>query len=73
MTPEAVVRSCSVEKVFLEISQHSQGSTCARVSFLIKLHASGLSQYLLATNNFSLSITVKLEHLSAIKIRNSFS
>ena len=28
---------CSVKKVFLEISQNSQESTCARVSFLIKL------------------------------------
>ena len=30
-------RSCSVKKVFLEISQNSQKSTWARVSFLIKL------------------------------------
>ena len=29
---------CSVKKVFLEISQNSQENTCARVSFLIKLH-----------------------------------
>ena len=28
---------CSVKKLFLEISQNSQGNTCARVSFLIKL------------------------------------
>ena len=33
---EAVVRRCSVKKVFLEISQNSQENTCARVSFLIK-------------------------------------
>ena len=32
---EAVVRSCSVKKVFSEISQKSQENTCARVSFLI--------------------------------------
>ena len=32
---EAVVRRCSVEKVFLEISQNLQENTCARVSFLI--------------------------------------
>ena len=32
---------CSIKKVFLEISQISQESTCARVSFLIKLRASG--------------------------------
>ena len=36
---EAVVRRCSVEKVFLESSQNSQENTCARVSFLIKLQA----------------------------------
>ena len=28
--PEAVVRRCSVEKVFLENSQNSQENTCAR-------------------------------------------
>ena len=32
---------CSVKKVFLEISQNSQENACARVSFLIKLQASG--------------------------------
>ena len=31
---EAVVRMCSVEKVFLEISENSQENTCARVSLL---------------------------------------
>ena len=36
---EAVVPRCSVEKVFLEISQNSKENTCARVSFLIKLQA----------------------------------
>ena len=36
---EAVVRRCSVEKVFLEILQNSQENTCARLSFLIKLQA----------------------------------
>ena len=30
-------RTCSVEKLFLEISQNLQENTCARVSFLIKL------------------------------------
>ena len=39
---EAVACRCSVKKVFLEISQNSQENVCARVSFLIKLHASGL-------------------------------
>ena len=36
---EAVVQICSVKKVFLKISHNSQESTCARVSFLIKLQA----------------------------------
>ena len=34
-------QSCSVKKVFLKISQILQENTCARVSFLIKLQASG--------------------------------
>ena len=33
----AAVQKCSVKKAFLEISQNSQESTCARDSFLIKL------------------------------------
>ena len=37
---EAVAQTCSVKKVFLEISQNSQENTCVGVSFLIKLHAS---------------------------------
>ena len=36
---EAVIQRCSVEKIFLEISQNSQENTSARVSFLIKLQA----------------------------------
>ena len=39
---EAVAQRCFVRKVFLEIWQNSQESTCARVSFLIKLQASGV-------------------------------
>ena len=38
---EAVVQRCSVKKMLLEISQNSQENNCARVSFLIKLQASG--------------------------------
>ena len=34
---EAVVRRCSVKKVFLEISQNSQENTCARASFFNKV------------------------------------
>ena len=36
-TPKAVAQTCSVKKVFLEISQNSQENTCARASFLINL------------------------------------
>ena len=36
---EAVVRMCSVKKLFLEISQNSQENTCDRVSCLINLQA----------------------------------
>ena len=36
---EAVVRRCSVKRVFLETLQNSQENTCARASFLIKLKA----------------------------------
>ena len=34
---EAVVRMCSVKKMFLGISQNSQENTCVRDLFLIKL------------------------------------
>ena len=37
---EAVAQRCSVKNVFLEIFQNSQENICARVSFLIKSHAS---------------------------------
>ena len=36
---------CSVKKVFLENSQNSLKNTCARVSFLKRLQASGLQLY----------------------------
>ena len=39
---EAVAQKCFVKKVFLKISQNSQENTYARVSFLIRLQASGL-------------------------------
>ena len=38
----AVVRRCCGKKVFLEVAQNSQENTIARVSFLIKMLASGL-------------------------------
>ena len=42
---EAVVRRCSVKKVFLELSQNSQENTCARFFVLVKLQASSLQLY----------------------------
>ena len=36
---KATIRRCSIKKGFLEFSQSSQETTCARVSFLIKLQA----------------------------------
>ena len=33
-TKEAIVQTCSVKKLFWEISHDSQENTCARVSFL---------------------------------------
>ena len=35
---EAVAQRCSVKKMFLKISNNSQENTCARVSFITKLH-----------------------------------
>ena len=40
--PEAATRAVLCEKAFLEISQNSQENTYARVSFSIKLEATGL-------------------------------
>ena len=37
--PEGAAQTCSVKKLFLEISENSQENTCARVSFLIELPA----------------------------------
>ena len=42
---EAVTRRCSGKRLFLNISQNSQGNTYPRVSFLIKLYAWGLQLY----------------------------
>ena len=57
--PEAVTRRCSVKQVFLESSQNSQENTCARVSFSIKLQASGDS----GTGVFLWILRNFLEHL----------
>ena len=42
---DAVVQKCFVKKVFLKIPQNSQEKTCAGVTLLIKLQASGLQLY----------------------------
>ena len=42
---EVATRGVLWKKVFLEISQNEQENTCARVSFLIKLEASGRQRY----------------------------
>ena len=34
---EAVIRRCSIKKMFLEISQILQENSCARVCYLIRL------------------------------------
>ena len=38
---QAVVQMCSVKKLFLKTSQNSQEKICARISFLIRLQATG--------------------------------
>ena len=43
---EAVAQRCTIKKVFLEILQNSNENTCASVSFLIKLQASGRSLFI---------------------------
>ena len=53
---EAANRGVLWKKVFLEISQNSQENGCARVSFLIKLQASGdsgIGVFLWILRNFS--------------------
>ena len=42
---EAATEGVLYEKALLEISQHLQENTCARVYFIIKLQASGLELY----------------------------
>ena len=48
---EAVFQRCCVKKVFLNILPNSQKNTCARVSFLIKLQASGLHDRIIIESN----------------------
>ena len=45
------------EKVFLEISQNSQGNTCARVSFLTTLQAQAYHQCQISLNGLILTLS----------------
>ena len=45
MSYEVAAKGVFCKKVFLEIPQNSQENTFARVSFLLKLQASGLQLY----------------------------
>ena len=45
MSYEAAAKGVFCKKVFLEIPQNSQENAFARVSFLLKLQASGLRLY----------------------------
>ena len=64
---EAFAGRCSVDKVFLEISQNSQGNKFARVSFLIKLQAQ-------ACNFIKKEILAQMFSCQFCKIsKNSFS
>ena len=64
----AVVPRCSVKKVFMKISQHSQEGTCARVSFLIKLQDQALLEsypttgFLLTTYHLSVKSSGKAKY-----------
>ena len=51
-------QSCSLKKVFLEISQKSQGNTCIEVSILVKLQGSGLKLYLKSHFNISVFLII---------------
>ena len=51
---ETVAQRCSVKKIFIKISQKSQGNICPRVSFLIKMLEidSGTDIFLILLRNF---------------------
>ena len=55
------------KKVFLEISQNSQESSCARASFLIKLQASGkISKNTFFTEHFWETASVNLKSVTSL-------
>ena len=53
---EAVNRRCSVEKVFLKISQNLQENTCVRVPFFFFCKVAGLSLQLYKKRDSGLSL-----------------
>ena len=70
---EVVVRSCSVKKVFLEISQNSGENTSARASFLIKLQASQVFSCV-ATSELQIYLAFhrRYLHISFVQNQNRF-
>ena len=57
-----------MKKVFFEILQNSQENTCARVSFLIKLQASGLQKFLRTPFLQNTSVRLLLNNKTVIEI-----
>ena len=68
---KAVVRSCSVEKVFLEISQNLQEHTCVRLSFLSPDRLSGGNKvsFTFEQGEFQTEHQAKLIFLKKIRAR----
>ena len=62
---KAVVRRCSVKKVFLKVSQNSEEITCARVSFLINLQSgTGIFLWIFLKNTSGGYFWLKFEWLN---------
>ena len=61
LNPTAVAWLCSIKMLFLEISQNSQESICARVSFLINLQPLGLLIVLLNSVTCSVFVLIRID------------
>ena len=61
LNPKAVAWLCSIKMLFLEISQNSRESICARVSFLINLQPLGLLIVLLNSATCSVFILIRID------------
>ena len=59
---EVVTQSCSIKKVFLEISQNSQENICACVSFLRKLQAGYWRPATLLKIDSDTSVFLRISH-----------